>query len=241
MAFYDSRVSKFFVDKYNLTPFTRDVAPKSNSPLRDVTVLGDTGRKWFRGTGEDVASWSGLFDDGASGSDVIMDGLRAATVSQVISIWSGDTVLGNQGYGSGDGWSVGPEITSRVGNMVEMSAEIQLGLMDRLKSLGPLVSKTATFNGTSIDDAASSSSGGKWIYHIVTFSATGGNARWQIVLQDSANNSTFATVASESVNITAVGAARRVFTGTLRRYVRVRVVLDATSGTLEFFAAYERD
>tara|TARA_Y100000310_G_scaffold50965_1_gene47023 strand:- start:1105 stop:1830 length:726 start_codon:yes stop_codon:yes gene_type:complete len=240
MAFYDSRVSKLYVAQYDLTSFTREMSEPGDRPLRDVTVLGDSGHKWFPGTEEGKASWAGLFDDGASGSDAILDHLRSATAANVITVWPGDTVLGNTGFGTGEGWSTGPDIKSTVGDMVTMSADLELGAVDRIKSLGPLVSKTADFSGSSIDDSASSSSGGSWFYHITTWTTSGGTLEWKIILEDSADDAAWATVGSESVTLTAVGAARRAFTGTLRRYVRITVDLVATSGTLEFIAGYER-
>jgi hypothetical protein len=240
MAFYNTRVGKLYVAQYDLTGFTKEARTPLDRPLRDVTVYGDAGFKGIPGHHQDTFSWRGLFDDGAAGSDVILDALRSATSSQVVTIFHGDSVLGNVGLSSGDMWAEDGLHEAQVGNAVSASFESQLGAAARVKSLGPKQTVTATDNGTSIDDGASSSAGGNWSYHVLTFAASGGNARWQIVLQDSANNSTFATVASESVNITAVGAAFRSFTGTLRRYVRVRWVLDATSGSLEFIAAYER-
>ncbi len=241
MAFLDAQKSRIYVAEFDLSSFLTEGNLVTARTIHDATTLTDTGRKGHPGTNRDTLAVRMLYDDGAtSGSEVIADALRSATAVKVVTAMP-DPALGKQGYASGEGWSTGLEESSRVGSLVEIAGSLELALTDRVKSLGEKVSKTASFSGTSIDDSASSSSGGKWVYHIFTFSATGGNARWQIVLQDSANNSTWATVASESVNITAVGAARRTFTGTLRRYVRERVVLDATSGTLEFFAAYERD
>jgi len=240
MAFYDTRVGKLYVAQYDLTSFTREASTPLDRPLRDVQVYGNTGFKGIPGHHQDTLAWRGLFDDGASGSDVILNALRGASSSQVVSIFHGDSVLGNMGLTSGEMWVEGALHEARVGNAVSASFDAQLGAAARSKSLGPKQTVTSTDSGTSIDDSASSSDGGTWAYHVLAWSATGGNARWQLVLQDSANNSTFATVASESVNITAVGAAFRTFTGTLRRYVRIRAVLDATSGSLEFIGAYER-
>ena len=52
MAFYDSRVGKLYVAQYDLTSFTKEMSGPGDRPLRDVTVLGDTGRKWFNGIEE---------------------------------------------------------------------------------------------------------------------------------------------------------------------------------------------
>ena len=191
---------------------------------------------------DDVFPWSALFDDGAAGSDVIMDALRSATAIKPLSVgFAGATNGGGEVvYATDNGWSEGPDIKGSVGSMVEITAEIKLSQAERHKALDAKITKTATYNSTSIDDSSSSASGGSWVYHITAWSASGGNARWQIVLEDSANNSAWATVGSESVNITAVGGDLRTFTGTLRRYVRLTLTLDASTGSITAFAAYRR-
>ena len=98
---------------------------------------------------------------------------------------------------------------------------------------------TSSTSGSSVDDSASSSSGGSWVYQILAFSAVGGNARWLVNLQHSSDNSSFSDVISAYV--TGVSAARGEFTGTLNRYVKNRVVLDASSGSITFAIGYVRD
>jgi len=97
---------------------------------------------------------------------------------------------------------------------------------------------TSSTSGTAVDDSASSSDGGSWFYQILSFSAVGGNARWHINLQHSSDNSTYTDVSSATV--TGIGAARTEFTGTFNRYVKNRVVMDASSGALTFAIGYIR-
>ena len=97
---------------------------------------------------------------------------------------------------------------------------------------------TSSTSGTAVDDSSSSASGGSWYYQIMAFSAVGGNARWTVNLQHSTNDSSYTDV--DSAHVTAVGAARGTFTGTLNRYVKHRVVLDASSGSITFAIGYMR-
>lgn len=100
---------------------------------------------------------------------------------------------------------------------------------------------TASTSGTAIDDSASSSDGGSWGYQVTALSAVGGNARWLLNLQHSTNNSTYTDVISAAVSASdGIGAASGDFTGTLNRYVKYRVVLDASSGSITFAIAYTR-
>jgi len=99
---------------------------------------------------------------------------------------------------------------------------------------------TASTSGTSVDNSASSSDGGSWYYQIMALSAVGGNARWHLNLQHSTNDSTWTDVSSATVSSTDPAAVRTAFTGTLNRYVRQRVVLDASSGSLTYAIAFVR-
>lgn len=153
MAFYNSKVGKLYVAQYDLTGFTTEMSPSSPRTLLDVTVFGDEGIKHLPGLSADKLSWSGLFDDGAAGSDVVMDALRSATAAKVVSVWPGDTTKGNRGYGSAEGWSVGPDIASRVGSRVEMSGELEMSRHDRIKSFEPKATKTVSYSDPpGIDD-----------------------------------------------------------------------------------------
>ena len=94
---------------------------------------------------------------------------------------------------------------------------------------------TASTSGTSVDNSASSSSGGSWYYQITALSAVGGNARWVLNVQHSTNDSSWTDVSSATVTASdGIGAARTEFTGTVNRYLRQRVVLDASSGSITY-------
>ena len=97
---------------------------------------------------------------------------------------------------------------------------------------------TSSTSGTAVDDSASSASGGSWYYQILAFSAVGGNARWTVNLQHSSDNNTYTDVSS--AHVTAIGAARAEFSGTLNRYVKHRVVRDASTGSITFAIGYVR-
>jgi len=97
---------------------------------------------------------------------------------------------------------------------------------------------TSSTSGTAVDDSASSASGGSWYYQILAFSAVGGNARWTVNLQHSSDNVTYTDVSS--AHVTAIGAARAEFSGTLNRYVKHRVVRDASTGSITFAIGYVR-
>jgi hypothetical protein len=100
----------------------------------------------------------------------------------------------------------------------------------------PLAAETTDGNGTSVDGGAASTTGA--IVHVHVTAMTGGDTL-DFKLQDSANNSTWADVASGAVpTISAVGGYRLVIAGTIRQYTRIVWDIDANSVT--FGAAVAR-
>lgn len=92
-----------------------------------------------------------------------------------------------------------------------------------LLTAGDRTDTTATASGTGFDGGASTSFGGQAYLHLSAFTGTS----VVVKLQDSADNATFADLASAAFSSkSAAGFERIAFTGTIRRYVRV-----ATTGT----------
>ena len=132
MAFFDSKVSKFLLDdtggtQRDLSAFITEVrglpGPRT---LNEVTALGDSGAKFIPGL-EDVAiTLNGMFDNTAtSGPDAVLGPLRTHTAAV-------DFEYGPEGSGTGDAkysgtcWVVTYELRSRVGNLVEWVATLQV-------------------------------------------------------------------------------------------------------------------
>ncbi len=132
MTFFDSKVSKFLLDdtggtQRDLSAYIIDVrglpGPRA---LNEVTALGDSGAKFIPGLEDVTIVVGGLFDNTASsGPDAVMGPLRTHTSAV-------DFEYGPEGSGSGDVkysgtcWVIAYELRSRVGNLVEWSAALQV-------------------------------------------------------------------------------------------------------------------
>jgi hypothetical protein len=242
MTLYDSKDTILYMAQYDITTYTTEAGLTGSRNLHEATTFGSAGAKFHPGTDTPTLSWSGLYDDGTSGSEVIVNALKGASSESVISYYPGTDAIGKLSMASGGAWiGEDPAVDASVGSLVVMSASINMGLVARSKSAGIKSTITSSTSGTSIDDADSSSSGGSWVYHIFALSAVGGSARWHLNLQHSSNNSSWSDVSSATVTASdGVGAAKTAFTGTLNRYVRQRLVLDASSGSITFAISYFR-
>ena len=131
--------------------------------------------------------------------------------------------------------------TFNVANIRTETDPTTAGALARIKSTGTKATVTATTNGTTIDDGASSSSGAIVTIHIFAFTASGGSARWLAELHHSSDNFASDDADFSSNAITGTGSTQ-TFTvaGTLNRYVRGSVTLDASSGSLTYHIGYQR-
>lgn len=110
------------------------------------------------------------------------------------------------------------------------------GRTDFGRSLHDLTAETATGQGTGYDQTVvSTTSGGIGHLHVTAFS---GLTSVAVLIEDSANNSTWATIGTFT-QVTATGSQRLEITGTVRRYVRASWTIVGT-GSCTFAVAFAR-
>ena len=132
MAFFDSKVSKFLMDdtgsvQRDLSPYLTEVRGlPGRRALNEVTALGDSGAKFIPGLEDVTITLGGMFDNTAtSGPDAVLGPLRTHASAA-------DFEYGPEGSGAGDAkysgacWVISYELRSRVGNLVEWSATLQV-------------------------------------------------------------------------------------------------------------------
>ena len=132
MTFFDSKVSKFRIDdsgsvQRDLSAYLTEVrglpGPRA---LNEVTALGDGGARFIPGLEDVVTGLRGLFDDTAtSGPDAVLGPLRTHTAAVDFDYGPEGTGSGAVKY-SGTCWVVAYDLRSRVGNLVEWSATLQV-------------------------------------------------------------------------------------------------------------------
>jgi len=101
-------------------------------------------------------------------------------------------------------------------------------------TLAPGTSLSATTNGTSVDNGASSANG--LLAHIHVTATSSGS--WALKIQDSANDSTWADLITFSADGSAITAEAADVTGTVDRYLRFQAT--RTSGTTSFWVTSAR-
>lgn len=120
-------------------------------------------------------------------------------------------------------------------NLVTVAANFTgYKLLELVESLHPMGAETAAGNGTALDGTAATTNGGAVHVHATAFTGTS----ITLTVEDSADNSTFATIGTFTA-ITAGGTSERIeIAGTIRRYVRI--VRAGTFTTCTFSAGLYR-
>lgn len=220
-----------YLDAYELVLGGREISVRSEVDPLDQTDLNDSAPTHLVGLQTAGLDFSGLWDDSATGAQAALAALLGSATTRIATVHYGSTI--------GDRVAL-LQVTARDyrseprhAELVPLKGEfVGQAAAEWARVLYPKTTVTATTNGGSHDRGGGAAASLVWAYHIIAFSATGGNARWQLILQTD-DNSGFTTPATlETVNITAVGAARRSVGASAERYVRLVPTLDATSGSL---------
>ena len=132
MTFFDSKVSKFRIDDTggvlrDISAYITEVQGLPGSrALNEVTALGDSGARFIPGLEEVTLTLSGMFDNTAtSGPDAVLGPLSTHTSAVDFKYGPKGVTTGDVKY-SGTCWVLSYELRSRVGNLVEWSARLQV-------------------------------------------------------------------------------------------------------------------
>jgi hypothetical protein len=217
MAFVPGYKSRLLLGDFSLSAYITDVTAPMDVEMLDVTTMADAPvRKFIPGRPGGTFSTKGFLDP---------DGTSNAQYDQ-INTWSGNEPItyGPNGLALGaETWLVDAlKTTATTGAALSSPVSFDLaaqctGLVDiNGVSLHDLTAETADGNGTGVDGGASSTGGAVAHLHSTAFSGLTGNI---VIVEDSANNSLFATIGTFTT-VAGLTSQRLVIAGTVRRYVR---------------------
>lgn len=231
MAFQHGTNAKVLVGGYDISGYLTDFSPTLNGEAVDVTTLSATWHDVIAGLKSFSATGNGFYDP-------TQDTIILATVNAVKAwmYWPQGDALGNFGYGmQAVQTSYAP--TSPIGGASAFTLSATgKGAADRIVSLHALGPETADEDGASVNNLASSASGGAGYLQVTAFSGFSGAV---VKVQHSTNDSvwadliTFTTVASGP--LTEVIAVA----GTVNQYLRYSI--DVTgSGSISLAVGFGR-
>ena len=237
MAFRHGKNAKVLVGGYDLSAYFNEASVSEMVETGETTTFGTSAKTYITGLTDGTVSISGLFDGATGAVDTVLAGVLGSDTAVVFSVAPEGLAITRRLY-AGESRATSYEISSPVADVVSVSGELQVtGGVANSVSLCDLASVTATGNGTAVDNTSSTSNGGVGVLH-VTANAHNNTADFKI--QHSADNSTWADLATFTTVATTVVTAEKVaVTGTVNRYLRAQHTLAGT-GALTFHINFSR-
>ena len=234
MAFVAGRRAKVLIGEFDLSAFLNNASAARTADLADVSVFGDTDRDFLKTMQAATVTLSGFIDTVAGATEPVLSSFLTGTSTRAVSIFWDADAIGSPGI-CGAGWEGSYEDSAPVDGVQAIAANLTFtGQVDRAVSLHALGAETGTGSYTAVDGGASSSNGAVANLHVT---AAGSSGTGTVVVQDSADNATFATIGTFS-NFTAATSQTIYIAGTIRRYVRAN--LTSARNTQTFAVAFGR-
>lgn len=228
MSAVHGRLTRILHGAFDLSGFLNSHIATSTARALDATPYQATGKRYVSDFRDGSLQMKGFFEADETDEDRLDDVLQAAiddaTPNPVTIAPEGDTSVGNRGLLM-EAVEIQVNVEAPVAELVMNQATFR-GQIDSGVVLAPLAAYTATANGTSVDNGASSANGGVAHQHVTLVSGT--SPTNTTIVQHSSDNSTFADLITFSEK-TAAGSERATVTGTVNRYVRARRVIGGSA------------
>lgn len=211
--------SKIFVNGHHVSGDFDSFDLQISVDMADKTAFQDTQKSYANGLTSATLSLDGLFDDSATAADKYLTDAISGTGEAIWCVFPEGDAITKSGYGI-SGVENSHQVMATKDDMAKIAAACQSSYgAERIVSLLPLSTKTASGNGTVNNNLAASTLGGS--AYIQAAAATGSV---EVKIEHSADNSTWADL----VSFTAVTAAaeRKEIAGTINQYTRVTYTLD---------------
>ncbi|BFU90164.1 MAG: hypothetical protein NTAFB01_13510 [Nitrospira sp.] len=229
------RLTRVYINGYDLTGFYRKQGAELTREVAESTVFGLSDKTYLPGLRDASLSLEGIFDGAVDGIEQVLLAALSADPTLAVICPQGDAQA-NLALGFA-ALETKYSLDSSIDDVVSLANELQsTGGRDRLLIHHALASEVATGNGTSLDNGAQSTNGGVAYLHVPDIT---GITNLAVTIEDSADNSSFATILTFA-GVTADRNAQRVaISGTVRRYTRARWVFTGT-GSAQFWVGFGR-
>tara|TARA_R110000824_G_scaffold32908_7_gene106121 strand:- start:2836 stop:3558 length:723 start_codon:yes stop_codon:yes gene_type:complete len=221
-----SSVGYFLVSGKSLAGVTSNITYKTTSTVEETTALGDSWKEQTPvGVRSAELSQAGWFDDATNSS---VDAFVASeTASKVVTLAPAGSTAGSSatGFEGSFGSEVERVIEKEGLHKLNVTYKVS-GAIEEGKIIEALAARTATGNSSAVDNTASSASGGSGYVQFTAVSGT--SPTMAIVIQHSADDTTYATLISFTT-AGSVGGERKTVSGTVNRYIRVNATIGGSS------------
>lgn len=220
MPFVSATKSRVLAGTLSASCYSRGFSLSSGVDMLEVSTLCDDAKVYIPGQESSTASFTLIYDEvQAAHADT-----WATATKLPVTFLPGGAAVGDAAFLIDSIRTEYATTTSVTGTVDASISTTTTGDTGYGVCLAALAAITTDTNGSSVDNAASSSNGGVAHLHVTAFAGLTSNA---IRVEHSTNNSTWATLATFTT-VTAATSQRLEVTGTVNRYLRV---VDDVTGT----------
>ena len=231
-TFVHGKSSKVYLDEFEMSGYLNSTDVSYDQDTAETTVYGATSRAYIPSQASGTLSFGGLYDavTGAGSSDKEFEAILGSTTTPLLTVAIDSGTIGNRAIIARAN-ETSYTISSPVADVNSVTADFQC-------AAGASIAHSALGNLSSVDNAASSASGGAGLLHVPTNTVNGNTT---IKIQHSADNASFADL----ISFTAVGSSAKTsqlsaVTGTVNRYLRVTASTAGSSGSITFMVSFAR-
>lgn len=234
------------INGFNMTSFFTAFGVDLSQAMHDSTVLGNASRLKTPGLREGKLSGSAFFDSTTTtGSWAVLKGMFAGASPGTPN--AAIIALAHNGFTVGSPVTVAYATEAQLGTSIivddlvkmTMTGEITEDGVDFGVSLHALSAETAfPFDGTTIDNTASSANGGVGTVHVTAIAGAAPNA--VIKIQHSSNGTVWVDLITFTAVTVANSSERIEVTGTVNRYLRMTITEGGTTTSVTPVVVFAR-
>lgn len=239
MPFRHGKNSAVLVDKYNISSYLNEVSSSQSIETADTSTFGTNAKTYLTGQNDATISFSGLYDGATNAIAEIFESIIDNDSTPPITIAAdGGLTVGNKAV-LAQAKQTSYEVSAPVSDVVSLSGEFQVtGGMRGGVLLAAATSHSATTNGSSVDNTASTALGARANLHVTANTRTDTTV---IKVQHSADNSTWADLITfTTVGATTLTSQTATATGTINRYLRATTTIAAGTGSITYTISLSR-
>ena len=249
-TFIHGKSSGVLLNQFDLSAYFNSVDTSQSIDTAEITGFGSSAKAYIPGLNDATLSLSGMYSQDATvGSDVVLSTILGSATTPIITVPMETGAIGKRAIVA-KAHETSYSISTPVGDVVSVTADfnastdatsnVTYGMRTGVMlTAGASIAYNALAALTSVDNAASSASGGFANLHVTANSIAGGTTT--IKVQHSTDNSTWADL----ITFTAVSAStttsqQSAVSGTVNRYLRVLPSTAGSSGAITFHVSFAR-
>ncbi len=223
MGFSVGKSAVILSDQFDITAFFNSLNCNHEVGSGETTVFGNNDRNFLATLKGGNLSAEGFGDFSSNAIDQILNAALGVAAGQIITVGFAGLTVGNR-VRVCKAKETRYSLSQRVDGVVTTGMDVMAdgGLLPGV-SLHALAAETASSNSASVDNLVATTGGGVTNLHLTAVTAVGGDSL-TVTIEDSADNSIWATIATFTVLTTAVTSEQLAIAGTIRRYVRSKWV-----------------